>query len=268
MIDIHCHILPAVDDGPANLAESLDMCRMARRDGISHIVATPHANKGCYRNDDPEEISRQVEKLNRLCSSGLSIYPGADYCLTMDLMSGLGRRKFQTINNRQYILLEIPDDVVLPNLPDLFFKFQLAGMVPVITHPERNFAVQQDPSKIYHWVTAGNLIQLTAGSVYGRFGKRVREISLLLIKHHLVHFIATDAHGIRSRRPFLKRARLVVEKEAGQETADLLFSQNPKKAVNGEEIEPDEMGEPEEPGKNQLWWFLKKIGLTGHPGSS
>jgi protein-tyrosine phosphatase len=214
MIDLHCHILPNVDDGARSLEESLKMAQRAVEDGIEAIVATPHSLDGVYANR-VEDIVSGVDALRGALSGNhldLKLYPGADLHLCTNMVQRISSGEACTINDAgKHILLELPSQMIPNGVKDEIFALKLNGVTPIITHPERNAVVQHDPGILYELVQMGALAQVTAMSLTGDFGEFIGRISHSLLKHRLVHIIASDAHSTKDRPPVLSRA---VEKAA------------------------------------------------------
>lgn len=236
MIDIHCHILPSIDDGPNDLESSIEMFRIAEGDGITHIVATPHFKVS----ESPTIVDIQQLVLfvrERIARSGIGItlMGGADIHLSYELLNGLDRATIPTINGSRYFLLELPD-LFPPNLDHLIHAARLKGLVPVITHPERNYGILISPSKASALRSSGALLQLTAMSITGGFGRQVRRLSQWLLKNGLVDVVASDAHGVKKRSPVLSDAYREVSKLRGEREARRLFFDNPTALIDDREI--------------------------------
>ena len=208
MIDLHCHILPGIDDGPASMDESLAMCRLAAQDGIHTIVATPHTLNGQYENPTSEVIEH-VSALNKALIEydiRVRILPGSEVHLSRDLWGSVESGEAGTINNdKKYLLLELPIHAVPPRLKDEIFGLKVRGITPIIAHPERNMVIQRDSSILYDCIQSGALSQITAASRTGGFGGLVMHCSETLLEHRLVHIIASDAHSYDSRPPILSQ---------------------------------------------------------------
>ena len=236
MIDIHCHILPAIDDGPVDLQETLEMLRLAAGDGITHIAATPH-----YRHGEPpairdiEEKIMQVRKEIEISRIPVELLGGADIRLTYELLEGIQKDEIPTINKSRYFLLELPD-LIPPPLPDFLFETKLRGYVPVITHPERNYSLLSARQKIEVIRDAGALIQLTAMSVTGKLGRQIKKFTEHLLKKRYVDFIATDAHSTKQRPPLLSGAYRETIAILNKAEADRIFFENPRAVIEDKEM--------------------------------
>jgi protein-tyrosine phosphatase len=209
LIDLHCHILPGVDDGPASQDESLAMARRAVEDGIHTIVATPHTLNGIYINPAKEVTSRVAALQGALSKNHirLQLYTGADVHLCPHMLEHIERGDAGTItNDKKYIILEFPSQIVPPRVKDEIFSLKLNGITPIISHPERNLVIQHDIDILYELVSMGALCQVTAMSITGDFGGTAMQCAERLLTHRLVHVIASDAHSSNRRPPVLSQA--------------------------------------------------------------
>ncbi len=251
MIDLHCHLLPELDDGAKNLEDSLKMCSIAAEDGIKTIVATPHTMDGVYVNEK-QTIKNAVQALNKKVEEKkipLNILPGADVHINVDLLDLLKEGKAITINdNQRYLLLEFPHRSVPPNIKNLIFDLNIQNLMPIITHPERNMVLQNDLDLLYELVLQGSMLQITALSLVGEFGPGAEKCCCELLKNNLVHVIATDAHSPESRPPVLSIGVEKAAKIIGEEMAQALVTSNPEAIIQGNDL-PDYQ-EPEKPKKS------------------
>lgn len=238
MIDLHCHILPGIDDGAKTMDDSLDMARKAVSEGITHILATPHYKNGRWDNEK-EDILHYVDTLQIELDQRdipLKVFPGQEVRIVGELLEDISANKIQFIDeNSQYLLIEFPT-ATIPHFTDrLFFELQKMGVIPVIVHPERNHAILNDPNELLTLVEKGALAQLTAGSYVGSFGKKIQKLSHQLLQADLVHFIASDAHNIHSRDFYMEEAYEKLEKQFGKQKVEQ-FEQITKDLINGEII--------------------------------
>ncbi|MFC0233354.1 tyrosine-protein phosphatase [Vagococcus entomophilus] len=236
MIDLHCHILYGVDDGAQTEQEAVDMARAAVASGITHILCTPHHNNGKYNNAKHTVISR-VAKFQRLLDDQkipLILYEGQEVRITGELLTEIKQDNilFVDIKNK-YLLIEFPTIDVPKYTAQIFSSLLTQGITPVIVHPERNAIFQSNPKYLTHFLDMGALSQLTAPSYTGFFGKKVQKISQLMVKHNLVHMVASDAHGVTKRPFFLKEAYEKIEQDFGSEKVQK-FKQTAKDMVNGD----------------------------------
>jgi protein-tyrosine phosphatase len=235
MVDIHCHLLPNVDDGPRSWDISLQMCEMARADGIEHIVATPHANNE-FRYDRAM-LSGMLEELSQRISGKLQVSLGCDLHLSYENLVEVLRNPAQyTISGTNYLLVELSDFSVPPSVSQSLQRLLAAGLVPIITHPERNMVLRNNLHLLVQWVEDGCLVQITANSLTGRWGRQAQQTAEWLMTHAAVHVLATDAHGVESRPPILSEAFLVAEKILGKPAADALVRDNPRAVISGQSV--------------------------------
>jgi protein-tyrosine phosphatase len=255
MIDIHAHVLPGLDDGPANMGDAIALVRAAVDDHITTIVASPHMLDGVY-NATRDDIFAGVADMNdALREHGIAVpvLVGADIHAEADVASRLRNGELVTVADLgKYLMLELPPDVVPRELDQLLFDVQLQGVRPVLSHPERNRAIQEDVSELIPMVEAGCLVQVTAASILGDFGSQIRECTESLFGCRLVHLVATDMHGVRRRRPRLSDAAAAVKELVGVEEAHEILERNPEALIHGAPISaPD----PELPRPHKRWFF-------------
>jgi protein-tyrosine phosphatase len=230
MIDIHCHILPGVDDGPRDLEESLAMARMAVADGIRAIVATPHTLNGIYLNPR-EDILDQAQVLGEALVEHhipLILFVGADVHFEEDLIRKLETGEVLPINGGKYLLLELPSQSIPFKANEFFFEIRVKGYFPIITHLERNHVIQKHPKIVGDWVEHGAVIQITADSLTGGFGRRAYQCSCRLLENGWVDVIATDAHSINRRPPLLSRGFKAAKKIIGEDEALKMVTTHPE----------------------------------------
>jgi len=255
LVDIHCHLLPEVDDGSASRAESLDMARLAVADGISIVVATPH-QLGRYGVNRGEAIRARTSQLQEFLDQRhvpLQVLPGADVRIEPDLGRKIQSGEVLTLADRgQHVLLELPHEVYLP-LDRILSELRSIGVVGILSHPERNRGILRQRDVLAPLVRAGCLMQVTAGSLVGTFGPHVQKLAHWLVMQRLVHFVSTDAHGAKSRRPLLSRAFEVLVGLAGERTATDLCCRNPGLVAEGKAIKPSG-------GSGLSGWFRKRAG--------
>ncbi len=265
MIDLHTHILPGLDDGAKTLEESVQMCWRSYRDGVRTIVATPHTLNGLYLNDrdiillkvqelnealkkfgvrssefgvqKPQSVTKSFSLNNseiRNPQSELKILPGSDIRLCENTLSHLDLGKVMTIDdNKKYLFLEFPFQGVPYQAEEIIFQVMQRGMIPIITHPERNIDLGQRPRRYYEMIRMGCLGQVTAMSLTGEFGRKVREVAERLVTNRLIHFIASDAHSSDGRPPILSEGVRVAGKIVGKEEARKMVTEYPQAILEG-----------------------------------
>lgn len=241
MIDLHCHILAGLDDGPQSMKESLSMARKALDDGIHTIVATPHTLDGLYSNS-LTEISGKVAGLQDALIAekiDLRLCVGSDVHLCPHIMERIENGEAVTINNTgKYLLLELPTQTIPTGLKDEIFSLRLNGITPIITHPERHPVIQRDMNILYEFISLGALGQITAMSITGDFGGMVMSCSEAMLLHRLVHLIASDAHSPDNRPPVLSPAVEAAEEILGSsEEAERMVRGWPALILAGDPVE-------------------------------
>ena len=231
VIDIHCHILPQVDDGSKSWDMSLEMCRMAAKDGIEHIVATPHANERYDYNR--QHLASSLEYLRVLAGQTPRLSLGCDFHLSYDnLQEVLVSPERFTIEDTHYLLVELSNYSIPTQINDYFTKMADAGITPVITHPERNPILQETQQRVLEWVDQGCVVQVTASALTGGWGSKVARAAEWLLERDAVHVLASDAHDIKHRIPALSAAREKVAKLCGHEVARALVDDNPRAVIS------------------------------------
>ncbi len=237
MIDIHHHLIYGVDDGSRDLETSVQMVEMAAADGITHIICTPHAvERYPYQ---PEVNKEHLAALKERVGDKVKLGLGCDFHLSFEnIEDALANPHKYTLNGLNYLLVEFPDTSISAKMTEAFYEMMVAGMRPILTHPERNLTLQRTPERMDVWLEQGCLVQVTANSLTGRFGKRAQEMGMELLEQDRVHFLATDAHDLKSRPPVMSEAYRVVEEKFGHDLAERLCVTNPLAAFEGKPI-PD-----------------------------
>ncbi len=253
MIDLHCHLLPGIDDGAPDLATSLAMARLAVADGITTIACTPHIYPGLYENT-AAGIRVAIRALQaRLDQAGIALrlVDGADIHLAPDLLAGLRADRLPTLNRTRYLLLEPPHHVAPPRFEEQVFNLLANGYVPLITHPERLTWIEDNYPIFLRLARAGAWLQLTAGSLTGRFGRRPKYWSQRLIDEGPVHVIASDAHSVQRRPPLLAEAQLVAARQVGDAEAWAMVRDRPQGVlanVSADRLQPSRPAPKSVPG--------------------
>jgi len=218
MIDIHCHVIPLIDDGPQYLMESLEMVNTAISAGITHLFATPHHLNGRYENPKSVIMDR-VHELNLYLQREdlpLIVHSGQELRIHRDWFLSLERDEILTLDNKgKYLLLELPSGETPTFTLDTVYELLLKGITPIIVHPERNKGLFENTNLLFELVQEGALTQLTSGSIIGHFGKKVKSFSERIIENNLAHFIASDAHNTSSRGFTLQEAYETITNKYG-----------------------------------------------------
>lgn len=235
MIDLHCHILPNIDDGASSWSVSLNMCRQASENGIKTIVATPHILNGVYENH-PQAIEEKVKILNQKLKENnipLQVLPGSEVHLSADIIEKIKKQEILTLNKSSYILLEFPHTQIPLHIEEILFQIQIMGITPILSHVERNLKFQQNPSLLSQLIQKGALAQITAASLCGFFGPIIKKFTQKLLVGGLVYCMATDAHTDtkEGRGSFFSQALTEASKIIGQQAALNLVQTNPQKII-------------------------------------
>ncbi|MFJ7681455.1 tyrosine-protein phosphatase [Peribacillus butanolivorans] len=236
MIDLHCHILPGVDDGSKDMQESMAMAKKAVEAGITHLFATPHHLNERYVNGKDDIIDRVFELNECLQQENipLSVHPGQELRIHRELFVSLEKGEVLTLDNTdKYLLLELPSGHVPTYTQELIYELLLKGITPIIVHPERNKELIETRNLLFNLVQEGALTQLTSGSIIGLFGKNIKSFSKKIIENNLAHFIATDAHNMTSRGFTLQEAYEIITKAYGIERT-FYFKENAEQLIKGQ----------------------------------
>lgn len=217
MIDIHCHILPGIDDGAKTSGDTLAMLKSAIDEGITTITATPHHNPQ-FNNESPLILKKVKEVQNIIDEHQLPIevLPGQEVRIYGDLLKDFSEGKLLTAaETSNYMLIEFPSNHVPAYAKELFYNCQLQGIQPILVHPERNNGIIENPDILFDFIEQGVLSQITASSITGHFGKKIQKLSFKMIENHLTHFVASDAHNVTSRAFKMKEAFEMMEESYG-----------------------------------------------------
>ncbi len=255
MIDLHCHILPGIDDGPHDLEETLEMCRISVAEGMTAVVATPHLYHSMFATTREQILATHGVVREAVASEGipLELYLGADLHLHPDLGGHLTRGEALTLNGGPYFLLELPSRLLPPNLEAVVDGLLDTGYTPILTHPERNEVIVRREKILLDLLGQGCLCQVTAMSVTGEFGKRCEGFTRSLIEAGGVHFIASDAHSTGWRHPGVQEALRVAETLIGAERAGRLVRENPQAVLSGKPVARERVSAL--PKSRRFWWF-------------
>lgn len=234
MIDIHCHLLPGIDDGPKSWDQSLNLCRAMADEGIERAVATPHLIDGVYENVRSRVEPLTAELRQRLADAGidLDVSPGAEVDISSRYLSERDD-ELPTLALRNAVLLEMPVAVIPHAMGEILFRVSAKGRVPVLAHPERNELVQEDPDRAKVWLDAGAALQVDGDSLLGVWGSRSDRCARMLFERGWVHAMATDAHSCDRRPPRMQKALTAVTEIVGADTAAALVSSMPASLLDG-----------------------------------
>jgi protein-tyrosine phosphatase len=237
-VDIHCHILPGIDDGARSWDEAREMATIAAAAGTSTLIATPHQG-GAFAHNTVAAISRLVAEFQQQLDERripLRVLPGADVRWHPDLPQAVARGEIVTLaNHRRHLLLDLPHERYVP-LDGLLVELRAAEIDVILSHPERNQGLLKKRDLVHRLVDQGCLMQVTAGSVLGTFGPTCQDLAVWMLSQGFVHFVATDAHGMHSRRPLLKRTHERLVELVGRDEALALCCTNPAHIATGQRV--------------------------------
>jgi protein-tyrosine phosphatase len=235
VVDIHSHILPEVDDGPKSWDVSVAMCRAAAADGITHQVATPHANDRYHY--DRAYLQGLLDHLQQLAGDSPKLLLGCDFHLSYEnLQDAFVHPDRYVIGNTRYLLVEFSNYGIPQHTTDSLMKLGDCGITPIITHPERNPILRENLQRVVEWAEQGCVVQMTGSALTGFWGDRTLRAAHWLLERQAVHVLATDAHDTEKRVPILSRARAAAAEFCGDEIADALVEANPRAIVNNEPL--------------------------------
>ena len=232
MTDIHCHILPFVDDGADSMEDAVEMARMAADSGVTAIIATPHCN--LPYGEEKNYISRplrerffQLQQAVKAAGIPLTILPGCEVLCTPDTPELLRQGKLLTLAGSRYLLVEFFFDEELSYMDEMLSAVAQQGFVPVVAHPERYEAVHRNPRIVERWFQAGYVIQLNKGSILGRLGRRAAWTAEWILSRGLAHVVASDAHSPVMRTTEMSEVTQFLCEVCSPEYADILLNVNP-----------------------------------------
>jgi protein-tyrosine phosphatase len=257
MVDIHCHILPGLDDGAETFEISCAMAEMAIEDGVTHVIGTPHASQDHVF--VPELVRELRDELQSRFQGRLVLATGCDFHLSFENILDIRTNPTRyTLNQKNYLLVEFADYSIPSSLDQALHEMQLAGLRPIITHPERNPLIRSQPERLYKWLRQGSYVQVTAQSLLGKFGKSAQEMAEHWLEAGAVHFVASDAHNITSRPLRLKAAFDQLATARGANLAQALMVDNPLAAFEGRPLPyvPELAGDAGGQARRKRFWFF------------
>jgi protein-tyrosine phosphatase len=239
MIDLHTHLLPGFDDGAPNLETALAMLQMAMEHNTAGVVATPHVIEDRWFPSWNEIITacELLRQESRKADIQISIYPGAEVSMSLDILKVLLGPGPYCINGGHYLLVEFPAREIPIFAEQFFFTLQVRGIIPILAHPERYPELAKDPIILEEWVKKGIMTQLNGGSLLGHMGERAQITAELFLQHNLIHCIGSDAHGLNYRQPKLLEASIQIKKLVGDIQARQLLVENSKRVIDNQEVD-------------------------------
>ena len=235
MIDIHSHILYGLDDGAEDRDTSLAMLKIAAETGTTDIVATPHSDSQFQY--QPALVDERIRELNELTGNKPRIHRGCDFHLSIDNVQACMRdHTVYTINGLCYLMVEFAEFFVPPSTENILSQLTGIGIVPIITHPERNPVLRDSTARLQRWIESGCLLQVTAQSLTDRFGREAHHATWNWLRNGMVHVLASDAHDTIHRPPRLDLAHAIVSEKLGPDVADMLLVSNPGAILRGEQV--------------------------------
>jgi protein-tyrosine phosphatase len=205
VIDLHAHVLPGVDDGPATLIEALDMLRLMAQQGLQTVVATAHALDGKY-NATRDMILRGTEALNVSAAAaniGVRVLPSMEVYLGFDTIQSARRGELVGLNDSKYLVVELPHGEFPAYTERALFELLMAGYRPILNHPERNLGIRRNPDRMYRLAEQGLGAMVTAASLLGRFGADAEELAQEFLLEGVAELVVSDAHNLSGRSPNL-----------------------------------------------------------------
>jgi protein-tyrosine phosphatase len=241
MIDLHAHVLPGVDDGARDLEEAVEMCRLAREDGVTAVVASPHQRHDLWPNQDAGLLASARDELAAAVGPTPTILLGAEIRVDselLDAVAGIPGNGLLSLAGSRYLMIEFSSLAAAVDPVDLVYELTVAGWIPVVAHPERILWLAGEPDLLAVLVEHGALLQVTAASVTGDLGRGPRACCEWLVDNGLVHFVASDAHDLTNRPPLLGRAFRAIGDRWGEARAVAVLRDNPLAVVENRVLPP------------------------------
>ncbi|WP_409295954.1 tyrosine-protein phosphatase [Peribacillus sp. SCS-26] len=242
MIDIHCHILPGMDDGPENNYKSLDLARAAVEEGLHTIVATPHYPYGGHENSR-DVILRKVGSYNKMLKNekiALKVLPGQEVRISGTLLDELERGELLTVNDKMgALLIQFPKDHVPKYTERLFYDLQMKGIAPIIASPEQNLEIIENPEVLYQLIKKGAYAQVNAESAAGRLGRTIKKLTHELLGSGQAQFLGSNAHNSVKQNFKMQAALKEIKRNLYEDTVDMLIS-NAEQLISGEPVYKEE----------------------------
>lgn len=239
MIDIHCHILPDIDDGASCMEEALEMARLALESGVTDVIATPHFRGEAESLPQLAAFERRCRQLTEALTEAklpLRIHRGAEILCLPQTPQLAQKKLLPTLGKTDYVLVEFFFDETFAVMDQMLEKLAACGYRIVVAHPERYAAVQEAPHRLEKWARAGYVLQMNKGSILGRFGSRTRQAAHDLLGMGVVHLLASDGHSARHRTPHMGAITRWAEENCTRDYAEILLERNPGRVLQGRPV--------------------------------
>ncbi|MFC2161164.1 tyrosine-protein phosphatase [Acidobacteriota bacterium] len=259
MIDIHCHILPSIDDGASDVETALRMARFAEQEGVKTIIATPHVFRPPYDYENLFVIQEKWNEFAPLLKSNnikVELLLGSEVHFVHNLIDGMkSNYPYFGLNRGSYMIVEFPSNHVFSGVKQLFFELTSRGLNLIIAHPERNLVFIRNPALLYDFIKMGVYMQANSGSFSNLYGSRTQEAAYRFLEWNFYHFLASDSHGKHHRSTSISRAFRKIQDLVGHERALGLVEHNPRAAIDNKEIPA--FIDPVNPTKKKKTFFIK-----------
>jgi protein-tyrosine phosphatase len=269
MIDLHCHILPGIDDGPKTLGESLKMAQIFEQAGYSHVVATPHAVPGTTWMPKPEEIRRQLDELNYVIIKNgvkLKVLPGMEIALDPNISDLFDQGWVQSLAGTSYVLIEPPFQHLPLGWDQAVFNVQSRGFSVLLAHPERCAQLSAKPQLCDKLIESGVYFQANWDSFLGHHGRTTQRMAIYLAGKAYIHCLATDSHDSKSRNALqVRQTAETVEELIGSKNLQLISRENPIRVLQNKALKPMERQGIQVPVKKKRKWRFWKNGADSNP---
>ena len=239
MIDIHCHVLYGLDDGPENLEQSMELIRELEKKGVEKIIATPHYISGEDYVPTCEEIREKVEILRKEIEKEnlkIKLYAGMEVYASHDTVERIKNKEILSLNDSRYILIEFPFELIPKYMTDLLFAMQLEGYTPIISYPERYCSDYRKSGLFNEPVDNGVLLQINLESIMGFYGKRAKKQAYRLLKDGMVHMVATDSHNLKKILSDRKLIEKKISDISGIENTERIMYENPQRVLENKDV--------------------------------
>jgi len=234
MVDLHCHLLPLVDDGPASVEQALRLAEQAANEGVTRIIATPHLFHPQFETTDVD-VRLTVAELNVLLKQRnipITVYPGHEVRLTGELIEEVKTGVALSLADSRYLLVEFPSTGIPSYARQIFAELISDGYIPVIAHPEKNKAIIQNPALLFDLISNGAISQVTCASLIGKYGKDVQRFAIALLENGLAHLVASDAHHVEKRPFYWSECRKFLAQELEGWLYDEIYENNEAVLLN------------------------------------